>query len=127
MDETIKLLSDPITFGLVISTLWEGTPFFQDDNKSPYAKIGLVALSCLIWSVLVASMSATGLPTTLSGWQPVLLMAAAVTASTQVVHIVIHKAFPWLGAFLDKLPGLIGTSTQPPTTPPTQKETNIVG
>ncbi len=96
-----KLLVNPVSFGLILSMFWEKTPFFKDDKRSPYAKMGVILLSCLVWAFAVALLSETGLPTTLPGWGKVLAMAVGVAASTQAIHLVLNKAFPWLAEFLD--------------------------
>lgn len=109
--DLMKLLLNPVSFAVVVSSFWESTPLFQDETKSDYLKLGIIALSCLIWAMAVALLSPSGVPTTPAGWASVIEMGLAVFISTQGVHILINKMFPWLGAFLKSLPNQTTVST----------------
>ena len=94
------LLSNPITFGILISLIWEQTSLFKDDKASPLLKIAIVTLTGLLWSLVIAALSPTGLPQTPAAWYPVLMMGIAVAASTQIFHQLVNNYFPALGDLL---------------------------
>lgn len=98
--DMVKLLSNPITFGILVSLIWEQTAWFKDDKISSAWKIAAVAITGLIWSIVVSFLGAGALPNTAVGWYNVLMLGVATVASTQVFHKLVTTYLPALGDLL---------------------------
>lgn len=101
--DMVKLLSNPITFGILVSLIWEQTALFREDKASPFAKMGLVAATGLLWSLVVSIMRSGGLPQSWSEVYNVVMIGVATVASTQVFHKLINAYLPALAALLVQL------------------------
>lgn len=101
--DLVKLFANPLTFGILISLLWEQSPWFREDKISPAWKIVAVVLTGLVWSIVVSLLGAGALPSTLSGWYPVLMLGIATAVSTQVFHKLVNGYLPALADLLVQL------------------------
>ena len=101
--DLVKLLSNPVTFGILVSLIWEQTALFRDDKISPAVKFVAVTLTGLAWALLVSVMKAGALPQGLPEWYGVLMLGIATVASSQVFHKLVNAYLPALGDLLVQL------------------------
>lgn len=100
--DLIKLLSNPVTFGILVSLIWEQTALFREDKLTPLAKMGIVVLSGLAWSLGV-SMLRDGSIIGKDAWYAAIMAGVATAVSTQVFHKLVTTYLPGLAELLVQL------------------------
>lgn len=110
-NEMLKIISNPLTMGVVLSILIEAMPFIKDDKVSDWIKLLFVLVVCLIWSTLISLLTLQpGQPITAAWVYADLALGIGVMFSTQAFHK-IRVNWPDFSAFLLALFGKPTTQT----------------
>lgn len=98
--DLLNLLANPITLAAILSHILEQTTFFQDEKKSPTAKIGIMVIVCAVAAFVLALFGPGGVPTTTAAWRAVALVALEMVVSSQLFHLVLKQGFPALADYI---------------------------
>lgn len=104
----IALLANPLTFGAMISIVFEQLPFIQDPKVAGWKKLIILLGVCLGWAFGVSALQGT---LGNQGIYKVIMMGVAVAMSTQLWHVVVIQGMPALAQIL----ALFGAKTTAPT------------
>lgn len=84
-----QILANPVTFGVLISMLWEASPWIQSTAVASWKKMLAIVISCLVWAVAITALNPAGVTLNMTTLYNVLLLTFTVTFSTQVWHLVV--------------------------------------
>jgi hypothetical protein len=87
--QLIFLLSNPFTFGALLSWFCEQIAWFKDPKNSNWSKLSIVIAACFTWALLLFSLDKNALPSTAADWKIVLINTLAVVASSQITNVLL--------------------------------------
>lgn len=87
--QLIFLLSNPFTFGALLSWFCEQIPWFKDPKNSNWIKFSIVVAVCFAWSWFRAILDKDGWLTTAAEWKAVVATSVAVAVSTQIANVLL--------------------------------------